>query len=105
MKKLLAILLSLLFVLSACSISGKDESSSADSTAESSATSSELSYQKDTVVSKGAFYQSVSAPSANFPDKYGAELTDGLDLSQVTTYDNEALVAEITKRVLAALGR
>ncbi len=103
MKKLLALLLSLLFVLSACtqgnndSISGSvepgDESAESSSDNSSDDTSSD---KKKTVISTGALYQSATVPNETYSDSFGTELTDGVDLSAVDSYTDEELCAFYT---------
>ena len=91
MKKLIALLLSLLFVLAACT-EAADESSSDSNASETSQSGSLSGDMKKTVISKGAFYQSASLPSEAFPDSFGSELTNGADTSEVVIHTDDALV-------------
>ena len=91
MKRLIALLLSLLFVLAACAQTNDGESSSTDDSS-ASGNSQIIEGAKETIVSQGAFYASASAPSNTYPDNFGAELTDGMDVSNVVEYSDASLV-------------
>ncbi len=93
MKRLIAILLSVLFVLTALTACGTDgnESSTADSSAEESQGGTVSADRKTTVISNGAFYTAASPASDNHPDSFGAELTDGVDTSEVEAYNDTRL--------------
>ncbi|MBE6692039.1 MAG: DUF4855 domain-containing protein [Ruminococcaceae bacterium] len=90
MKRLIAILLSVLFVLTACGTDG-NESSSANSSAEQSQSGTVSADRKTTVISNGAFYTAASPASDNHADSFGAELTDGVDTSDVEAYNDSRL--------------
>ena len=91
MKRLIALLLSLLFVLAACAQTNDGESSSTDDSS-ASGNSQIIEGAKETIVSQGAFYASASAPSNTYSDNFGAELTDGMDVSNVVEYSDASLV-------------